>query len=112
MSNIQLSKDADYLICLIYKRYIEIRDNGISKSDAKTIGDSHDVHKNIVPEWSFEDTDDTCRELINKGLLDNRIYVDDICGYMSLSDDGIVYMENRFKNGLKEITDFIAKFIP
>lgn len=112
MSNIQLSKDADYLICLIYKRYIEMRDNGISKSDAKTIGDSHDAHENIVPEWSFEDTDDTCRELINKGLLDNRIYVDDICGYMSLSDDGIVYMENRFKNGLKEITDFIAKFIP
>lgn len=112
MSDIKLSKDADYLICLIYKHYIEMRNNGIPKSDAKTIGDSHDAHENIVPEWSFEDTDDTCRELIDKGLLDNHIYVDDICGYMSLSNDGIIYMENRFKNGLKEITDFIAKFIP
>jgi hypothetical protein len=24
----------------------------------------------------------------------------------------IIYMENRFKNGLKEVTDFISKFIP
>ena len=112
MSDIQLSKDADYLICLIYKRYIEMRNNGISKSDAKTIGDSHDAHENIVPEWSFEDTDDTCRELINKGLLDNRIYVDDICGYMSLSDDGIVYMENRLGNKISKIIDYISKLKP
>lgn len=112
MSNIQLSKDADYLICLIYKHYLELRNNGISKSNAKTIGDSHDAHQNIIPEWSFEDVDDTCRELIKKGLLDNRVYVDNICGYMSLSDNGIVYMENRFKNGFKEVVDFISKFIP
>lgn len=112
MSDIQLSRDADYLICLIYKRYLELHDNGICKSDAKSIGDSHDVHQNIVPEWSFEDTDDTCRELINNGLLDNRIYMDNYCGYMNLSDNGIIYMENRFKNGFKELTDFIAKFIP
>ena len=112
MSDIQLSKDADYLICLIYKHYLELRDNGISKSEAKTLGDSPDVNSNIVPEWSLEDTDDTCRELIKNDLLDNRIYMDNYCGYMNLSDNGIVYMENRFKNGFKEVTDFIAKFIP
>ena len=112
MSNIVLSKDADYLICLIYKYYLELHNNGISKSDAKKLGDSHDVNNKIIPKWSFEDTDDTCRELIKKGLLDNRIYVDNFCGFMQLSDEGIIYMENRFKNGLKEITDFIAKFIP
>ena len=33
MSNITLSKDADYLICIIYKYYLELRDNGFSKSD-------------------------------------------------------------------------------
>lgn len=112
MSNIVLSKDADYLICLIYKYYLDLRDNGVSKSDAKTLGDSKNVHQNIIPEWSFADTDETCRELINKNLLDNRIYVDNYCGFMRLSDDGIIYMENRFKNGFSELTDFIAKFIP
>lgn len=112
MNNIQLSKDADYLICLIYKYYLELRDNGFSKTDAKSLGDSHDVNEKIIPEWSFDDTDDTCRELIRKDLLDNRIYVDNYCGFMQLSDKGIIYMENRFKNGFKEVTDFIAKFIP
>ena len=112
MSDIQLSKDADYLICLIYKHYLELRDNGISKSDAKILGNSQEVNQNIIPEWSLEDTDDTCRELIKNDLLDNRIYMDNYCGYMNLSDNGIVYMENRFKNGFKEVTDFIAKFIP
>lgn len=112
MSDIQLSKDADYLICLIYKYYLELRDNGIPKSDAKILGDSQNVNQNIIPEWSFEDTDDTCRELIKKKLLDNRIYMDNYCGYMNLSDDGIIYMENRFKNGLKEVIKFLTNFIP
>ena len=112
MSNIVLSKDADYLICLIYKYYLELRDNGFSKSDAKSLGDSPDIQQKIIPEWSLEDTDDTCRELIRKGFLDNRLYIDNRCGYMRLSDEGIIYMENRFKNGFKEVTDFIAKFIP
>ena len=112
MSDIQLSRDADYLICLIYKRYLELHDNGICKSDAKSIGDSHDVHQNIVPEWSFEDTDDTCRELINNGLLDNRIYMDNICGSMSLSDNGIVYMERRLGNKISKIINYISKLKP
>lgn len=112
MSNIQLSKDADYLICLIYKHYLELRDNGISKSDSKVLGDSQKVNQDIIPEWSFEDTDDTCRELINKGLLDNRIYVDNICGSMSLSDNGIVYMERRLGNKISKIIDYISKLKP
>lgn len=112
MSEIVLTKDADYLICLIYKYYLELRQNGISKSEAKSLGSSRDVNTDIIPEWSFNDTDDTCRELINKNLLTNRIYMDNYCGYMTLSDEGIIYMENRFKNGFKQLTDFIAKFIP
>ena len=33
-------------------------------------------------------------------------------GSFALNSEAIVYMENRFKNGLIEVTDFIAKFIP
>ena len=112
MSEIKLSKDADYLICLIYKNYLEQRNNGVSKSEAKILGDSRNVNENIVPKWSFDDTDDTCRELIKKKFIDNRIYMDNYCGYMNLSDDGIIYMENRFKNGIKEVASFISQFIP
>lgn len=112
MSNIQLSKDADYLICLIYKHYLELRDNGISKSDAKSIGDSHDVHSNIIPKWTFSDVEDTCLELINNELLTSHAFVDDECGDMQLSDIGIVYMERRFPDKLDKLIDYISKLIP
>ena len=92
MSDIQLSKDADYLICLIYKHYLELRDNGISKSDAKILGNSQEVNQNIIPEWSLEDTDDTCRELIKNDLLDKE------------------KLEKWIKNGAKP-TDTVKKLI-
>lgn len=109
MSDIQLSKDADYLICLIYKHYLELRDNGISKSEAKELGETIDVHSNIIPEWSLPDTKDTCMELINNNLLCNRPYHDDEIGDLKLSDNGIVYMQNRFPNKIKQIINYISK---
>lgn len=46
-------------------------------------------------------------ELARSGLI--KIYIG---GNFDLTDNGIVYMENRFVNGLKDVTDFITKFIP
>lgn len=111
MSDIQLTKDSEKLICSLYKNYLEQRKNGISKANAKCFGSSHNIHENIVPEWTFEDVDETCRELNRNSFL-NVSYYDDICGIVILSDNAIVYMENRFKNGIKEVSDFISKFIP
>lgn len=108
MSDVNISNDADVLICLIYKYYLELRGTGISKSDAKSLGSSEDIHENIIPEWSFEDVDDTCRELHTKNLL-SVIYGDDICYKVDLTDDGIVYMENRFGNKIKTVLDYLSK---
>lgn len=108
MNSIELSKDADALICLIYKHYLELRSAGNSKSTAKLLDSSKDIHKNIIPEWSFEDVDDTCRELHRQNLL-NISYYDDICAIVELTDNGIVYMENRFSNKFKNLLDYIDK---
>ena len=108
MSNIQLSKDADYLICLIYKYYLELHDNGISKSQARFLGSSESINHNIIPEWSFDDVDDTCRELDRANLL-SIMYADNICYKIILNDDAIIYMENRFKNGLSDLLDYFQK---
>ena len=108
MSEIQLSKDADSLICLIYKYYLESHNNGIPKSKAKLLGSSHNIHDNIIPEWSFDDVDDTCRELDRAHLLSIN-YADDICYTIILNDEAIVYMENRFKNGLSDLLDYFQK---
>lgn len=108
MSETKLSRDADALICLIYKYYLESRNNGISKSNAKLLGSSEDINKNIAPMWSFDDIEDTCRELDRSNLLLIQ-YADDICYNVIINDEAIVYMENRFKDKIKNVLDYINK---
>ena len=107
----ELTKDADKLICIFYKSYLEKRKAGSSKTLARNLGSSHYIHQTLCPSWIFEDVDDTCRELSRSGLLD-CLWANNVAYQVFLSDSGIFYMENRFKNDLVELTDFISKFIP
>lgn len=112
MSEIKLSKDADTLICLIYKYYLELHDNGISKSQAKTFNNLQNI-QSLIPEWSLEDIFDTCLELSDNGLLDKRKkYIDEDYDSFSLSNLGIYYMENRFSNRVEKLIDYISKLKP
>lgn len=108
---INLSRDADKLLCVLYKSFLEKRKSGLSKSDAKSFGSSHDIHEELLATWIFEDVDDTCRELSQNGFLD-CFWADDIAYHVWLSDQAVVYMENRFKNGLSEVIGFLADFLP
>lgn len=108
MSDIKISKDADALICLIYKYYLELRGTGISKSKAKSLGSSENINQNIIPEWSFDNVEEACKELYRNALLDISYY-ENICAIVNLSDNGIVYMENRFADKLKSLLDYIDK---
>ena len=105
--SVSLTKDSDKLICVMYRTYLQKRKNGISKADAKLFGSSHNIHEELLPDWLFEDVDDTCRELSRAGLI-QCMWADNIAYQVFLSDGGIIYMENRFKNGLSEVMDFIS----
>ncbi len=107
METIQLTNDADKVICYIYKDFLQSRKNGLSKAEARRFpANYHKQHKSLS-KWSDSDFSDTILELGQKDLI--TIYLG---GTFELTNDGIIYMENRFKNGLIEITDFITKFIP
>lgn len=106
-----LTKDSEKLLCVIYKNYLEKRKSGISKSDANYYESSHVIHEKLLPKWSFSDVDDTCRELSRSGMI-NCSWGNNIAIGIKISDQAIYYMENRFKNGLSEIVDFIAKLLP
>ena len=105
-----LTKDSEKLLCLLYKDYLEKRKSGLSKSSSNSFGNSHDIHEHLCPDWIFEDVDDTCRELSRVGLL-HCLWADNIAYHVALSDSGIIYMENRFKNGLLGVVDFLSKFL-
>lgn len=114
MSDIRLSRDADALICVLYKEFIRRRKSGESKQRARNMGGSPEIHRDLLPKWSFEDVDETCRELSRAGLI-NCSWADDIAFLVFLSDAGIVYMENRFKDGLASVLEHLEtlrSFIP
>ena len=105
-----LTKDSEKLLCILYKEYLEKRKSGSAKSAAKSFGSSHNIHQSLCPNWIFEDVDDTCRELSRAGML-NCLWADNIAYHVNLSDTAISYMDNRFKNGLKDVVNFIANLL-
>jgi hypothetical protein len=102
--DITLTKDADKLICLIYKDYLERRERGISKSSAKAYAERSDWPKSLTDHFSAEDVRDTLRELKNSGFTRNYWY-----GGFTLTDQGIAYMENRFPNGVAQILEWMGR---
>jgi hypothetical protein len=105
---INLTKDADTLICLLYKQYCQNLKDGVPKAQAKMFGGSEDIQKTIAPKWTLEHVDETCRELSRSGLLE-CFYADDMVYQTWLTDTGIIYTENRFKDGLDNVLDYLGK---
>ncbi len=108
MSEVRLTKDADALICALYKEYLQRRKDGEPKGGAKFLGGAEHIQQTIVPKWSLGDTEETLWELNRAGLLvcqpaDDTVYL------AFLADEGIIYMENRFKCGLSDVLGYIEK---
>lgn len=101
---IHLTKEADKLICLIYKDYLNRRESGMSKSSAKSYAERSDWPESLTEGFSDDDVRDTLRELKNNGLTRNYLY-----GGFALTDQGIVYMEQRFPDGVAQILDWLGK---
>lgn len=103
---VELTKDADKLLCCAYKMYLERRKSGSSKDVAKEFEKDFYLSDKHLCNWQDDDVLDTIYELYKADLI--RV---DIAGNFALKPSAIIYMENRFKNGLNEITDFVSKFI-
>lgn len=101
MDSVKLTKDADKTICEIYAQYLNRRDDGATKRVAK---DFSDKGKWPDPDWATEDGQETLNELKRAGMISR-----DILGGFQLKDEAIVYMENRFKNGLHEVLQYLSK---
>lgn len=107
----ELTKDADKVLCLLYKRYLENRKDSMSKGMAKLFGGSEAIREALNLTMALDDLDDTLRELGRADYL-NNLYADDTVVEVEMTDKAIIMMENRFKNGLREVLEFLSKFIP
>ena len=106
-----ITKDANLMLCTLYKAYLEKRKAGISKADAKYFGNHDDIQKQYFPNISADDVDETLRELWRSKFIDAYVADDHVCD-STLTDDAIIYMENKFKKGLSEVIETIAALKP
>lgn len=111
MKDIVLTKDSDYLICKIYEAYLLQIKNGDSPTEASRLSGVSDIQKNLIPQWAEEKVCSICGQLDRKGLI-KCFYADNTVYDAHLTDDGIIYMENRFSNNMKKLANWILKVAP
>lgn len=102
-----LTKSANNMVCYIYKDYLSRIKDGSSLMQAKEFDEDYFSTSDKFSNWKTEDISSTFSELKR-----NNLVKDDICGNFILTDECIANMQNRFKNGLSDVVDFISKFIP
>lgn len=108
MSEVHLTKDSDALICALYKDYLQKRKDGVPKGQAKSLGNASYIQRTVVPKWLLGDVEETLWELDRAGLLICNPGGNTVTATV-LADDGIIYMEKRFQNGLTDILDYVEK---
>ncbi len=103
--NIELTRDTQKVAAKIYKEYLTKIKNGKSKNEACKFSES-ELTKLFTKEEPI-DYESELQELIKVFSFSTNIW-DDI----TLSSSFIIYMENRFNNGLKDVLSFLSQFIP
>ena len=107
MNSPVLSRDAEKMICVLYKVYLERRKAKTPKAAAREFSDLDQTKLDGIADWLDADRTETAHELKQAGFV--KRYID---GSVVSEDAAIVFMENRFKNGLTEVISFLANFIP
>ena len=82
-----LTKAADRFLCLVYAVYLKRVKEGMSRSDAANFWADESWKRELFPGLPDSDYRDIVREL--DAAFD-------------------LYMENRFKNNLKEVLDYVS----
>ncbi len=99
----ELTKDADILICSIYAEYMKRVKNNISKIEANNFNSRLFLSNKVLSKCNPNDL-----ELISlEELRVKKLVSCDILGNFELTSNGIIYMENRFKEGLSQVIDYL-----
>lgn len=102
-----LTKEQRNFLISLYKEVLS-RQPALPFDKANYFQDSDDIAHLLNLDCSSEHVSDLCWRLYSKGYL----YCepgDDLASSISLTDETIIYMENRFKNGVKSLLDYLSK---
>ena len=104
-----LTKEQQYLLISMYKEVLN-RQPALSMEQANNFNDSDQLIELFSLDMSSDYVSDLCWKLYSKGYI--VCYPgDNLANKISLSDKTIVYMENKFKKGIKDVVLFLSNFI-
>ena len=103
----ELTKDADKMLCILYKEYQDRRKAGQTKAEAKSIDESYFHNSKPFRSMAFEDVLDTMSEISRAEYIEM-----DLSGNCFLKDKAIAYLESRFKKKLSATWSVVSKFLP
>ncbi len=107
VTEIRLTDDAEYLLCILYDAYRLRRKNGRLSSDSRIFGGSEYIQENYIPQWPTDDIEDVARELSRNGLV-KCLFADNLVYELILEREGIALMEHRFGDKLDKLTQRIT----
>lgn len=105
-----ISKECDALICVLYREYLVRRSHGVSIDQASYFRDDVSIRENFMPLWSVDDVCTLCWRLVGHGFLfasPGNDHANDV----TFTDQGIIYMENRFSGKVDELLSRLAQLI-
>ena len=102
-----MTKNAKKMLCCLYKEYLKRVKSGKPETSSKTFDKYYVSSDKILSKWHSEVFNETKNELKKSGYLST-----DVTGSYTLTSEAINFMENRFKNNIGKLTEFITKFIP
>ncbi len=105
-----LTKEQKYLLCSMYKEFLN-RQPALSAERANYFRDSDVIQTLFMPDFSSDYVSDLCWKLKSKGYI-ICTPGDNLANDIQISDETIIYMENRFSNSIKNVLDFISKLKP
>lgn len=82
----ELTKDADHMICCIYKAFLQRRKNGLTKSQARRFDDNYFSTDDKLSSWSDGDISDSFLEIGRAKLI--QIYIG---GNFDLTDSAEIW---------------------
>jgi len=105
---IRITRDADAFICVLYREYLKSRKSGKTIEDSASFGDDARIQETLFPKWQLDDVTHLCWYLAEKDLL-TAYPGDGQANSVSLSEDGVVYMEHRFPEGVSQLLSALGK---
>lgn len=103
-----ISNECDALLCILYREYLVRRSHGLSMDQASYFRDDVSIHENFMPLWSPDDVCTLCWRLVEHGLL-FAAPGDDKANDVTLTEEGLIYMQNRFGSRLENVLAWLEK---